>query len=196
VIYGSSISVYGSRDTASETDVPAPEDMYGATKRYVEMLGDAYRGKHGIRFVALRISSVVGPGATNTSSRWRSELFEKLSAPGRAEVRLPYKADQALPLVHVEDVAEMIARLTESDHLEEPVYNTPSETWRLDDLAECVASLDTGLRLTFGRQAVKGIPAVIDGLRFSTEFGYRTPSVRDRLRDAAGAQRTPGEERD
>ena len=71
LIYGSSISVYGSRRArnqagVSETEPATPEDVYGAAKRYVEIVGETYRQRFGIQFVALRIASVLGPGALNT----------------------------------------------------------------------------------------------------------------------------------
>ena len=95
LIYGSSISVYGSqfekqqRDT-TEADLAAPDDIYGGSKRYVEILGESYRRQFGIDFVAFRISTVVGPGATKTASPWRSELFERIGSRGNSEVGDPF----------------------------------------------------------------------------------------------------------
>lgn len=194
LIYGSSISVYGSKSERSqagvlETEPAAPEDVYGAAKRYVEIVGETYRQRFGIQFVALRISSVLGPGALNTSSPWRSEIFEKIGLPYSSEVTFPYSSDQALPLVHVEDVADMIARLVDARQISFALYNTPSETWALDDLAAYIASLDSNLQISFGQSTVSGIPKVIDGQRFVTEFKYTPVSMRERLRRAAKSRR-------
>jgi UDP-glucose 4-epimerase len=188
VIYGSSISVYGSqpgRRGVSETTPAAPEDLYGATKRYVEILGETYRQRFGVQFVALRIASVVGPGAVNTSSPWRSEMFDKLALPEEAEVSFPYRGDEALPLVHVQDVAEMIAGLVAAERVSFPVYNSPSETWTLEELAGYIKSLSGHVRVRLGQSSVSGIPSVVDGQRFTTEFGFSPIPLRERLRCAA-----------
>jgi UDP-glucose 4-epimerase len=189
VIYGSSISVYGSksgqgRDGVLETEPAAPEDVYGAAKRYVEIVGDAYRQQFGIQFIALRISSVIGPGAANTSSPWRGDIFEKLGLPQGAEVAIPYGNDEALPLVYVEDVADMFERLVDAEQASFTVYNTPSETWTLNELARYVESLDKNIRFAFGQSSVSGIPRVINGQRFVTEFSYTPMSLKERLRRA------------
>lgn len=191
VVYGSSISVYGSqpgsgrRRGVSETTPAAPEDLYGATKRYVEILGEAYRQRFGVQFVALRIASVVGPGAVNTSSPWRSEMFDKLALPEETDISFPYRGDEALPLVHVQDVAEMIAGLVAAERVSFPVYNSPSETWTLEELAGCIESLGEHVRVRLGQSNVSGIPSVVDGQRFTTEFGFSPTPLREHLRGAA-----------
>lgn len=190
VIYGSSISVYGSKsgrgwDAILETESAVPEDIYGATKRYVEILGDAYRQQFGVQFISLRISSVIGPGAVNTSSPWRSDIFEKLGLPHEAEVSIPYKKDEALPLVYVKDVADMFECLVDAEQVIFSIYNTPSETWTLNELAGYIESIDKNIRIAFGRSGVSGIPRAINGQRFATEFGYTPILLKEHLRRAA-----------
>lgn len=199
VVYGSSISVYGSRpgrDSVSETDPAAPEDVYGATKRYVEIVGETYRQRFEVEFVALRIASVIGRGAASTSSPWRSEIFEKLgrSASRAAEVSIPYRGEETLPLVHVDEVAGMIGRLVEAERVAFPVYNTPAESWRVIDLARLVGSLDGTLRIRFGEAEVRGIPRAIDGQRLVTEFEYIPLSLEERFRRAADSGNPAGDE--
>lgn len=190
VIYGSSVSVYGSKSDRGwngvlETESAAPEDVYGAAKRYVEILGDAYHQQFGIQFISLRISPVIGPGAVNTSSPWRSDIFEKLGLPHGAEVSIPYKKDEALPLVYVKDVADIFERLVDAEQVTFSVYNTPSETWTLNELARYIESLDKNIRITFGQSGVSGIPRAINSQRFATEFGCVSMSLKERLRRAA-----------
>lgn len=194
VIYGSSISVYGSRcgpdrHGVSETEPAAPEDLYGASKRYVEMLGEARAPQLGIEFIALRIPCVLGPGAVETSSPWRSDIFEKFGLSCKTEVAIPHGRDEALPLVHVEDVADMFVRLAEAEQVSFSVYNAPSETWTLGELARYVESLDGNIRITFGQSAVRGIPGATNGRRFAAEFGYAAVPLKERFRRAAHARR-------
>jgi nucleoside-diphosphate-sugar epimerase len=190
VIYASSISVYGSRPAGgtkgvSEVASATPEDVYGATKRYVEIVGEEHRQRFGIEFVAVRIATVLGPGAHSTSSPWRSEIFEKMGGREPVRVAVPYRCDEALPLVHVDDVAESVARLVDVERISSAVYNAPCETWQISDLAALIESLDGNLKITFGESAVTGIPRAIDSRRFVTEFGFSPVPLKDRLRRAA-----------
>src|SRR6266567_119468 len=118
MVFGSSLSVYGTcppDQIVSETHRAAPEDLYGAAKLYVEQLGEAYRGAHGLEFLSLRIGRVVGNGAQSTSSAWRSQIFELLGSEGRAEIALPYMGAERILLVHVDDVAKMLVALMRAE---------------------------------------------------------------------------------
>ena len=89
VVFGSSISVYEAGD------------VYGAGKRFIEVFGETL----GVSFIALRIATVVGAGARRTASPWRAEIFEMLGTGQPQRIAIPFAADTALSLVHVEDVA-------------------------------------------------------------------------------------------
>ena len=186
VVYGSSLSVYGlasefnGGEGVSEGDRAAPEEVYGASKRYVELAGQAYEQQFGLEFVSLRMSNVVGPGAVNTASPWRSDLFEKPGTGRKAEIAVPFSKAEALPLVHVTDVAVMLARLAEAQRLSFRVYNAPSETWKLSELEEYVASLDENVCFTFGSRRRKG-PERVKAKRLRQEFGYEPVPIRERL---------------
>jgi UDP-glucose 4-epimerase len=189
-IYGSSISVYGSCPYPSEGGVseherPTPETVYGATKRAVEAIGGDHADRYGLEFIALRISTVLGSGAVHTASPWRSEIFENVAAEERVELTIPYGPSEALPLIHVSDVADMLALLVTAQRTSSSVYNTPSETWVLDELAAYINSLNENVRFSFGQSCVEGIPRTIDGRRFEKEFRYRPVLLGERLRQAA-----------
>ena len=84
-IFGSSISVYGAKSFAaygevSEEHPAAPNTIYGVSERYVELAGQDYHEQGTLQFVAIRMAMVVGPGAVNTSTPWRSHIFERLRA--------------------------------------------------------------------------------------------------------------------
>jgi len=187
IVYASSLNVYGSRsasDTVSETCLTAPEDLYGAGKKYSETLGEAYGRNYGIQFVALRIPTVLGPGATATASPWRSQVFAYLGGNQRREISIPYRADETLSMVHVEDLAEMVAILLDTKQLACSAYNAPSEIWQLSDLGKEIEVLDNNVHITFGELAVTGFPRRISGDRFKTEFNYTPKSLKDRLSEA------------
>jgi len=183
-VLASSMSVYGCVGTAefrSEQDPAAPTDVYGAAKRYVEIYGETLAKNRGLRFTALRIATVVGPGARNTASPWRSEIFEKLATGTSQEIVVPFRHRASLSLVHVEDVARMLILLAQQDRLASPIYNTPAETWPLQKLKEFIETLDRSVAVELGSSNSEGTPPLADGARFVRDFAFHLPSLADRL---------------
>ncbi len=186
-IFGSSISVYGSKRYAdcgevAESEPAAPNTVYGVSKRYVEIVGEEYRQQGQLQFVALRMAMVVGAGATHTSSPWRSEIFEKLPANQRTMIKMPFAGHEIIPLVHVADVAEIAGQLVAAERTGYSIYNTPAENWQCGDLAAYLGSLNRQIELAFSPAPLRGDPEAIDGRRFIAEFGFEPISVKERLR--------------
>lgn len=185
-VYGSSISVYGTKrfsefGMVSESIPASPEDEYGASKHFVEIAGESYRRRAGLQFIALRISTVVGAGARSTTSAWRSEIFEKLTFRRPTTITLPYLADEILPFVHVDEVAQAIWRLLQADRVTHTIYNIPSENWACAELARWVSTINEKIGFRFGQSFVTGTPQAIDGVRFIEEFGASPVPLRERL---------------
>jgi len=67
VVYTSTISTFGLHTGATVTDttVQHPTTMYGCGKAFVENLGRYYRSRFGVDFRCVRLSSVMGPGASS-----------------------------------------------------------------------------------------------------------------------------------
>jgi nucleoside-diphosphate-sugar epimerase len=187
-IFGSSLSVYGScaaNRRVSEEDRPAPDDLYGAAKNYVEQLGDAYRSRDGVEFVSLRIGRAVGPGAHSTSSAWRSQIFELLGTKSAARIELPYRGSESLLVVHVDDVARALATLLFAPHPRYPVYNVPCEAVLVNELKREIESLNPNLTVTQGNSLAKGNPRLLDASRFQSEFNFRALPSPEQLRNVA-----------
>ena len=185
-VFASSMSVYGSSVTnrpLTEDDPAAPDDPYGGSKRAVELVGEALHRENKIEFVSLRIARVVGPGIRKTSSPWRSEIFE--TPPARSTINIPFAPNAVLSLVHVEEVARMLAMLLASPQVQSSIYNTPVELWEARQLKEVVEEA-RGIRVELQPGGPNGGP-VCDGSRFASEFGFELRSLRDRLSDAGGA---------
>jgi nucleoside-diphosphate-sugar epimerase len=190
-IYGSSISVYGTKrfsefGAVSESMPASPEDVYGVSKRFVEITGESYRRQAGLQFIALRISTVLGAGAQSKTSRWRSEIFEKLSSRQPVTIDLPYFAGEILPFVHVEEVAEAILHLIRTSQVAHAIYNVPSENLVCEELARCVSAASGKIDFRFGQSQVTGTPQAIDGSRFIEEFDARLVPLQKRLAKVAG----------
>ena len=188
-VFASSLSVYGTCPTeqvVSETDRAAPEDLYGTAKVYVEQLGDAYRQAHGLEFVSLRIGRVVGAGARSTTSSWRSEIFECMSAVDSAEIVIPYAESERMLLVHVEDVAKMLLGLLEAPRLRHWVYNAACESVLGGELKSEVERLNPQVRVTLRGEAVAGNPRQVDWSRVAGELGVGVVPVFQQLARAVG----------
>src|SRR5690348_12970838 len=182
-VFASSISVYGlaARERPLNEEDPAiPGDPYGACKRAVETVGEALAQKRALEFVALRIARVVGPGARNTSSPWRSQMFEpaKWSA-----IAVPFHPGALLSLVHVQDVARMLLTLMEAAEIRRRVYNTPAELWEAGQLQKVILE-STGIRVELGSQGRDPGPTS-DGSGFTRDFGVHTRGLRVYLATAA-----------
>lgn len=185
-IFGSSISVYGPKPFArygevSEEEPAAPNTVYGLSKRYVELVGQDYHERGAFQFVALRIAMAVGPGAVNTSTPWRSHIFEHLQARQPTRIDLPFAPTERLPLIHVADVAEVIQRLIHMDRPTYTIYNTPAENWTASDLAEYIQALNKNVEVAYSPVPSRGDPEAINGQRFTDEFGYRPVPLRQHL---------------
>ena len=187
MIYASSVSVYGTQPASSyvsEELPPAPEDVYGAAKRYVELLGEAYQLNFGVEFLALRIAMVVGPGTISATSPWRNQIFEYLGRAQEKELLIPYREDEVLPLVHVEDLAAMLGLMASAKSASSTVYNSLAESVIARELKNEVESLNPNIRVSLGTASVSGGPRIIDSSRFARDFGLVSVPLRERLRRA------------
>ena len=182
VIFASSIGVYGSSPSAralTENDPAAPDEPYGASKRAVELIGEALGKRETFEFVALRIARVVGPGIKKTSSPWRSQIFD--ASPRLDSVRLPFSPEAVLSLIHVEDVARALVTLAEAAQMNSFIYNTPAEVWEARQLKELIEQL-RGIRVELEPGGAHGGPTC-DGSRFVREFGFQLHELHDYLSD-------------
>lgn len=188
-VFGSSLSVYGSypADQVVSEDLRAgPEDLYGASKLYVEQLGAAYRQRFGLEFVSLRIGRVVGAGAQSKTSAWRSEVFELLRTRHASEITVPYRNSERLLLVHVDDVARALIELVKADGPAHALYNAPCESVTVGDLKREVEKLNSNIRVAVADAGAKGNPRVVDWSRFRREFGMEVEAVFGRMAREAG----------
>jgi nucleoside-diphosphate-sugar epimerase len=186
-IFGSSISVYGAKSFAeygevSEEEPAAPNTIYGVSKRYVELAGQDYHERGAFQFVSLRIAMVVGPGAVNTSTPWRSHIFERLRDRQSTRIDLPFARPERLPLIHVADVAEIIQRLIRVEHPVYSIYNTPTEDWTAGDLGAYIHSLNENIEMTYNPTPSRGDPEAVNGQRFTDEFDYQPVPLQEHFR--------------
>lgn len=179
-VFASSMSVYGSFPAGrplNEDDQAAPDEPYGAAKRAVELIGETLAKANAIEFVSLRIARVVGPGIKQTSSPWRSDIFQP--SRGQTSINIPFAPKAVLSLVHVEEVARMLVTLVDTPEMRASIYNTPVELWEADQLKTLVEQA-RGIPVELHATGPDGGP-ICDGARFTHEFGFQLRGIKDYL---------------
>jgi nucleoside-diphosphate-sugar epimerase len=174
----------------TEDDLGTPDDAYGASKRAIELIGEALRKEAVLQFVSLRIARVIGAGIKKgSSSQWRSQIFEAPTEGAASRqlsaIRIPYSPEAMLSLVHVEDVARMLVTLVDAPATKHAFYNTPVEMWTAEQLKKAVEELK-GIAIELDKSRTHAGP-MCDGRRFAQEFGFQLRGLRDHLLDGPQA---------
>jgi nucleoside-diphosphate-sugar epimerase len=123
VVYSSSASIYGQLkkpdgSLVKEEDAVTiyPTYFYRAAKTVSEWMGDFYKEKHGVDFVALRYSSVYGPGL------YRSIPLE-LKKGILGQPCQPFLTRPLDDLIYIDDVVDAVSRALFADKPLSRAYN-------------------------------------------------------------------------
>lgn len=109
IIYASSRMVYSGEDAIpwKETDIPAPNSLYGISKLEGENLCSYYSRKHGFGSTSIRIAQVMGTG--DAVRNMMNVFLEKASRGEQLKVIGASRAKRQY--IYVKDLAEVICRL-------------------------------------------------------------------------------------
>ncbi len=109
IIYASSRMVYSGEDAIpwKETDIPAPNSLYGISKMEGENLCSYYSRKHGFGSTSIRIAQVMGTG--DAVRNMMNVFLEKASRGEQLKVIGASRAKRQY--IYVKDLAEVICRL-------------------------------------------------------------------------------------
>jgi UDP-glucose 4-epimerase len=106
-VLASTAAVYAPAETAhSESETPAPIDVYGFSKLWLEQIAALYARKHGLRIWLARLFNVYGPGETNP--HLIPTLIDQALRGGRVQVG---DLSTWRDYVHVRDVADALAAM-------------------------------------------------------------------------------------
>jgi nucleoside-diphosphate-sugar epimerase len=151
VVYSSSASIYGQLkkpdgSLVKEDDAVAiyPTYFYRAAKTVSEWMGDFYKEKHAVDFVALRYSSVYGPGL------YRSIPLELkkgiLGQPCR-----PFLTRPLDDLIYIDDVVDAVSRALFADKPLSRAYNIGlDKSYVSDDLKRAIQQALPDLKFEIG----------------------------------------------
>jgi nucleoside-diphosphate-sugar epimerase len=151
VVYSSSASIYGQLkktdgSLVKEEDAVTiyPTYFYRAAKTVSEWMGDFYKEKHGVDFVALRYSSVYGPGL------YRSIPLELkkgiLGQPCR-----PFLTRPLDDLIYIDDVVDAVSRALFADKQLSRAYNIGlDKAYVSEDLKRAIQKALPALKFEIG----------------------------------------------
>ncbi len=193
VVYASSIAVYGVQETfgarpLTEDDLTAPINVYGFTKAANDFAAAKYRERYGLDLRGIRIGTVFGHGRTTGMTGMIGGLLISLPAIGQP-VNMPFRPEEASPMIHAEDAAEIFVQAVLSESLRHNVYLTGGHLATIGDLADLVRRFIPAAQITTGDQAVPHVYRV-DNSRMLADFGYELPPLEVRVREHINDART------
>jgi nucleoside-diphosphate-sugar epimerase len=139
VVYASSLAVYGRQSMygdhpLTEEEYPHGTGVYAQSKRFNEHQAEWYNNAYGMQITGVRPANVTGPDKVRGSM----DHVLCITEPARGKpITLPYRDAMRLP-IHVDDISEILVRVTLSESPQHSVYNSGGETISLGEIAEIV----------------------------------------------------------
>ena len=187
VVYATSLTVYGEQRNFGERPVVEADfrhgsGLYAASKIYNEHQAEWYSAAYGMQITGLRAAHVTGWDKVRGST----DHVKCITEPARGlPVEFPYRDAMRIP-VHVSDVAEMFARLTEDSSSKHAVYNSGGYGISLGDLAALVSRFVPDAQVTF-KQEQGGRDSspiwLMDNQRWLDEYDYPLPTFESRVQE-------------
>ncbi|MBV8737378.1 MAG: NAD(P)-dependent oxidoreductase [Alphaproteobacteria bacterium] len=185
VAYASSLAVsgeqhfYGDR-TVNEDDFRHGHVQYAMHKIFNEWQAQDYREKHGLDITAIRPANVTG----NDKIVGSVDHVKIITFPARGEpISFPFKDAMRCP-IHVDEVAEIFARVIMSDRPKHWIYNTGGIAISLGEIADIVREYLPDAKISFdketGGKEISG-NYLIDNHRLVEEFGVQYRPYRERV---------------
>ena len=186
VVYASSIAVYGVQETfgdrpINEDDLAAPINVYGMTKAANDFAAGKYRERYGMDLRGVRICTVFGHGRVTGMTGMIGGLLMSLPAVGKP-VSMPFDPEEASPMIHAEDAAEIFVQVALSDRLNHPIYISGGHLATIRDLADIVRRYIPDAQITTGAQPVPHV-YLVDNSRMLGDIGYEMPPLAVRVQE-------------
>ena len=184
IVYASSVAVSGQQSNFG--DRPATEDdptygtsQYAMHKIFNEFQARKYIKNYGMSITGVRPANVTGPDKIRGSTDHVQIMVE--AARGKP-VHLPKKGMMRL-LVHVEDMAEIFARILLADSPRHSLYNSGGIPVSLGELADVVRGFLPEASITFAEEGGREESGnyLVDNGRLTQEFGIEFPGLHTRV---------------
>jgi len=184
VVYASSIAVSGQQRNfgdrlATEDDPVYGTSQYAMHKIFNEFQAKKYINNYGMSIIGVRPANVTGPDKVRGSVDHVQIMVD--AARGKP-VHLPQKGLMRL-LVHVEDMAEIFARLLLAEAPRHHLYNSGGHPVSLGELADIVRGFLPDAQITFAQEGGREDSGnyLVDWSRLSKEFGIEYPGLHTRV---------------
>lgn len=186
VVYASSLAVsgqqkhFGDRAT-TEDDFRHGNVQYAMHKIFNEWQAQDYSEKYGMQITGIRPANVTGPDKLRGSV----DHVNCITQPARGKpVSFPFKDTVRIP-IHVDDIAEVFARVALADKPKHRIYNSGGHSISLGDLAQMVREFLPDAQIGFdkdtGGKELSG-NYLIDNSRLVQEFALQYRPFRERVR--------------
>jgi nucleoside-diphosphate-sugar epimerase len=184
IVYASSIAVSGQQShfgerLATEDDPPHGTSQYAVHKIFNEFQARKYIKNYGMSITGVRPANVTGPDKVRGST----DHVQLITGAARGGVvHLPKKGLMRL-LIHVEDIAEVFARVLLADAPQHEIYNSGGAPISLGELADLVREFLPDAKITFAHEGGREESGnyLVDNSRLRKEFGIEYPPLRTRV---------------
>jgi len=184
VVYASSIAVSGQQShfgdrLVNEDDPVHGTSQYAMHKIFNEFQAKKYIKNYGMSIIGVRPANVTGPDKVRGSVDHVQIMTE--AARGKP-VHLPQKGLMRL-LVHVEDMAEIFARILFAEAPRHHIYNSGGIPVSLGELADMVRGFLPDAKITFDKDGGREDSGnyLVDNSRLTKEFGIEYPGLHTRV---------------
>jgi nucleoside-diphosphate-sugar epimerase len=186
VVYASSLAVSGQQSHFGERLANEDDPTYGTSQYAVHKIFNEYQARqyvrnYGMSITGVRPANVTGPDKVRGST----DHVQLITGAARGEaVHLPRKGFMRL-LIHVEDIAEVFARVLLADAPRHDLYNSGGVPVSLGELADLVREFLPDAKITFAAEGGRDESGnyLVDNSRLRTEFGIEYPPLRTRVLD-------------
>ena len=184
VVYASSIAVSGQQSHfgdrhATEDDPTHGTSQYAMHKIFNEFQAKKYIRTYGMSITGVRPANVTGPDKVRGSVDHVQIMVD--AARGKP-VHLPKKGLMRT-LIHVEDIAEVFARVLLADAPKHDLYNSGGIPVSLGELADIVRGFLPDAKITFAEEGGREDSGnyLVDCSRLAREFGVEYPGLHTRV---------------
>ena len=192
VVYASSIAVYGVQETfgdrpINETDLSDPVNVYGMTKAANDFAAGRYRERYNMDIRGVRLCTVLGHGRVTGMPGIIGGLMMSLPAIGKP-VTMQFDPNEASPMIHAEDAAEIFVQVSLSNNLQHPIYISGGHLATIQDIANIVKEYVPEAQITTGDRPVPHV-YLVDNSRMLSDIGYEMAPLRLRVLEHMNAAR-------
>jgi len=186
-VFASSVAVSGEQSKFGERMVNEDDERHGTTQYAVnkimnEWQAHDYRRSYDMKITCIRPANVTGPDKKFGSI----DHVNCMCQPARGNTVSFSHADTMRCVIHVEDMAEVFARVLLSDNPKQETYNSGGATVSLGELAALVKEFLPDADIRFdnesGGREVSG-NFLIDNSKALEEFGVQYAPLRQRVKE-------------